>query len=67
MPLRLTDGKIKVLVADDDELFLESLRALVDGQPELSVVAAARNGPEAEGRAGAGARRAPRRHARLSL
>ena len=38
---------IKVLLADDDELFLESLKALIDRQPELSVVAAARNGLEA--------------------
>jgi DNA-binding NarL/FixJ family response regulator len=47
MQLRMTDGTIKVLVADDDELFLESLRALIDGQRELSVVGAARNGLEA--------------------
>ena len=38
---------IKVLIADDDELFLRSLRALIDRQPELEVVAAARNGLEA--------------------
>jgi DNA-binding NarL/FixJ family response regulator len=43
----MTDSKIKVLLADDDELFLESVRALIEGQPELSVVAAARNGLEA--------------------
>ncbi|MFL5964703.1 MAG: response regulator transcription factor [Gaiellaceae bacterium] len=43
----MTDGKIKVLLADDDVLFLESLRALINGQPELAVVAAARNGLEA--------------------
>ena|SRR5437899_12334618 len=47
MQLRMLDGKIKVLLADDDALFLESVRELVDGQPELSVVAAARNGLEA--------------------
>jgi DNA-binding NarL/FixJ family response regulator len=47
MALRMTDGKIKVLLADDDEGFLESLRALIEGQPELSVVAAAQNGLEA--------------------
>ena len=41
------DGKIKVLLADDDALFLESLRGLIDGQPDLSVVAAASNGLEA--------------------
>jgi DNA-binding NarL/FixJ family response regulator len=38
---------IKVLLADDDELFLESLRTLIDGQPELQVVAEAQNGLEA--------------------
>src|SRR4051794_37329262 len=38
---------IKVLLADDGEPFLASLRELIDGQPELSVVAAARNGLEA--------------------
>jgi DNA-binding NarL/FixJ family response regulator len=47
MALRMLDGKIKVLLADDDEGFLESLRALIEGQPELSVVAAAQNGLEA--------------------
>jgi DNA-binding NarL/FixJ family response regulator len=43
----MTEGPITVLLADDDELFLESLRALIDRQPELAVVAAARNGLEA--------------------
>jgi len=43
----MTDGPITVLLADDDELFLESLRALIDRQPELAVVAAAQNGVEA--------------------
>ena len=38
---------IKVLLADDDELFLESLKALIDRQPELEVVAAAENGLQA--------------------
>ena len=47
MPLRMMDGKIKVRLADDDALFLESLRGLIDGQPDLSVVAAASNGLEA--------------------
>jgi DNA-binding NarL/FixJ family response regulator len=47
MGLRMMGGKIKVLLADDDEGFLESLRALIEGQPELSVVAAAQNGLEA--------------------
>ncbi|HEY3184960.1 MAG TPA: response regulator transcription factor [Gaiellaceae bacterium] len=43
----MASGPINVLLADDDELFLSSLRALIDGQPELSVVAAASNGLEA--------------------
>ena len=43
----MAEGLITVLLADDDELFLESLRALIDRQPELAVVAAARNGLEA--------------------
>ena len=47
MPLGMTDSNIKVLLADDDELFLESLRTLIEGQPELSVVGAAHNGLEA--------------------
>ncbi len=43
----MAEGPITVLLADDDELFLESLRALIDRQPELAVVAAASNGLEA--------------------
>jgi two-component system, chemotaxis family, protein-glutamate methylesterase/glutaminase len=43
----MADGPIKVLVADDDDLFVDSLRALIDRQPELAVVAAAQNGLEA--------------------
>jgi DNA-binding NarL/FixJ family response regulator len=43
----MADGPITVLLADDDDLFLESLRALIDRQPELAVVAAAHNGLEA--------------------
>jgi DNA-binding NarL/FixJ family response regulator len=38
---------IKVLLADDDDLFLESLRALIDRQPELTVVASAGDGLQA--------------------
>ena len=41
------DGPIKVLLADDDELFLQSLKALIERQPELAVVAEAANGVEA--------------------
>jgi DNA-binding NarL/FixJ family response regulator len=47
MALGMTDSNIKVLLADDDQLFLESLGTLIEGQPELSVVAAAHNGLEA--------------------
>jgi two-component system, NarL family, response regulator DesR len=43
----LDEGPINVLLADDDEGFLTSLRELVDRQPELRVVAVARNGMEA--------------------
>ena len=35
---------IRVLLADDDEAYLDSLRELVEHQPELSVVATARDG-----------------------
>ena len=38
---------IRVLLADDDEAFVRSLRELVDSQPELQVVAAAADGVEA--------------------
>ena len=41
------ESPIKVLLADDDELFLKSLKALIERQPELSVVAEAANGLEA--------------------
>jgi DNA-binding NarL/FixJ family response regulator len=43
----MADDRIKVLVADDDRLFVESLRELIDRQPELEVVGAASNGLEA--------------------
>ena len=43
----MDEGPINVLLADDDEGFLTSLRELVDRQPELHVVATARNGVEA--------------------
>jgi DNA-binding NarL/FixJ family response regulator len=42
---------IRVLIADDDELFLESLQALIDHQPDLRVVATAANGLQAVERA----------------
>lgn len=37
---------VRVVIADDDETFLESLRALIDVQPELEVVGMARDGLE---------------------
>jgi two-component system response regulator DesR len=37
-------GRIRVLIADDDERYLDSLRLLVEGQPELCVVAQATDG-----------------------
>jgi DNA-binding NarL/FixJ family response regulator len=39
--------RIQVLIADDDRSFLESLRDLIDQQPELTVVGAATDGLEA--------------------
>ena len=39
-----SDGAIRVLLADDDEAFLEHLQALIEGQRELSVVGTATNG-----------------------
>jgi DNA-binding NarL/FixJ family response regulator len=41
------EAAIRVLLADDDEGFLVSLRELVDRQPELTVVASAEDGVEA--------------------
>lgn len=39
--------RIRVVIADDDEGYLESLGALIDGQPELTVVGRALDGVEA--------------------
>ena len=39
-------GRIRVVLADDDELFVEGLRPLVDGQEGLEVVATANDGLE---------------------
>ena len=39
-------GRIRVVLADDDELFVESLRPLVDSQDGLEVVATASDGLE---------------------
>jgi DNA-binding NarL/FixJ family response regulator len=38
------NGGIRVLLADDDRPFLESLRPLIDHQPGLTVVGAAHDG-----------------------
>ena len=38
------DGAIRVLLADDDEAFLEHLRTLIERQRDLSVVGTATNG-----------------------
>jgi DNA-binding NarL/FixJ family response regulator len=43
------DGAIRVLLADDDARYVDALRALIERQPELHVVAAARDGLEAIG------------------
>ena len=39
-----SEGTIRVLLADDDERYLASLRELIDGQRDLSVVGTATNG-----------------------
>jgi DNA-binding NarL/FixJ family response regulator len=39
-----TEGGVRVLLADDDEDFLGSLRELIEAQRELSVVGTATNG-----------------------
>ena len=39
-----SEGTIRVLLADDDESYLASLRELIDGQRDLSVVGTATNG-----------------------
>ena len=38
------DGAIRVVLADDDAAYLESLRVLIDRQPELHVVGAVTDG-----------------------
>jgi DNA-binding NarL/FixJ family response regulator len=40
-------ARVRVVIADDDGLFLESLRALIEAQPELQIAGVARNGVEA--------------------
>jgi DNA-binding NarL/FixJ family response regulator len=49
----MDERPIKVLIADDDDRFLASLRELIEQQPELTVVAAATNGYDAIELAGA--------------
>jgi DNA-binding NarL/FixJ family response regulator len=39
-----SEGTIRVLLADDDEGYLEHLRSLIESQRELSVVGTATNG-----------------------
>ena len=46
-PLPPEESSIRVLIADDDSGFLDSLRELIDRQPELHVIGAAANGLEA--------------------
>jgi len=46
-PLPSDGTQIRVLIADDDGAFLESLQGLIDRQPELAVVGAALDGLEA--------------------
>ena len=41
---QVSEGVIRVLLADDDEMFLASLCELIDHQPELSVAATATDG-----------------------
>jgi DNA-binding NarL/FixJ family response regulator len=43
----LSTAAVQVLLADDDSRFLESLRLLIDGQPNLTVAGTAADGLEA--------------------
>jgi DNA-binding NarL/FixJ family response regulator len=40
-------SQLRVLLADDDAAYLESLKPLIESQPELTVVGAAANGLDA--------------------
>jgi len=42
-----SSAAVRVLLADDDDAFVESLRPLIEQQPELTVVGAAANGLDA--------------------
>ena len=44
VPPQVSEGTIRVLLADDDEVFLASLCELIDHQRELSVVGTAADG-----------------------
>jgi len=46
-PQAAPDSGIRVLIADDDEPFLDSLRNLIERQPEFSVVGAVGDGLQA--------------------
>jgi DNA-binding NarL/FixJ family response regulator len=46
-PVESREGQIRVLLADDDPLFLNSIRVLIDRQPELQVVGEAADGLQA--------------------
>jgi DNA-binding NarL/FixJ family response regulator len=43
----LTAATVRVLLADDDQGFLEALRSLIDEQPHLAVAGTAANGLDA--------------------
>ena len=47
MPNPGSAAPIRVVIADDDQLYLSSLRELIDRQPELGVVGLAKDGLEA--------------------
>jgi DNA-binding NarL/FixJ family response regulator len=50
-PEGMVAAPVRVLLADDDNSFLDSLRPLIENQPELTVVATAENGLDAIERA----------------
>ncbi len=47
MPDGVPAAPVRVLLADDDRAFLDSLRPLIERQPELTVVGTAENGLDA--------------------
>jgi two-component system nitrate/nitrite response regulator NarL len=46
-PAPLGDRRLRVLIVDDDQRYVEALTATLASEPELDVVAAARDGVEA--------------------